>query len=445
MIPFLRKIIPERSALRLLYHKISAILAALAYRFPSHRLKIIAVTGTSGKSTTVELVHYLLQHSGKKAGALSTINFHFGKQVEPNTTLRTSLRPWTTQRLLRRMVREGLEYCVLEVSSHAIDQNRLWGVSVDMALLTNVRDQEHLDYHGTFAEYLRVKLQLFKSLNLHFRKSGTPKSAILNADDPHFEIFDTVAVDRKWTYSREKNADVRASDITLMAQKTAFTLHIPNHKLHLSVPLIGRHNLENLLAAMAVALFFRCSVERVKKSLVTFEGVPGRLEVVTQKEPFSVVVDFSYKPSALEAVLKTLRDIVKKRIIVVWGGAGGRSRKNRQASAEILHQGADEIVLTTDDPLAEDPKAIAAEIRKKIPRKEGDRFFEIEDRYEAIRYAIFIADPGDLVLIAGRGHETVQTIGDQIIPFDDRVVAREILRHLEQRTTNNEQRAENNE
>lgn len=434
MMHFLRKLIHERSTLRLLYHKVSAILAVGFYRLPSHQLKIIAVTGTSGKSTTVELIHYLLHNSGKKVGAISTINFHFGDTVEPNTTLRTSLRPWTTQRLLRRMVREGLEYCVIEVSSHALDQHRLWGVSIDMAVLTNIRENEHLDYHGTFAEYLRVKLKLFKSLNLSLRKSGVQKTAILNLDTPYFQVFDDVTVDRKWTYSWKKNSDVRALNIKLGSQKTEFTLRIPNHKFHVSVPLLGMHNLENLLAAMSVALFFRCSVPSVQKSLESFYGIPGRLEVVTEDHNISVVVDFSYKPSALEAVLKTLREIVKKRIIVVWGGAGGRSSENRQASAEILDQLADEVVLTTDDPLDEDPKDIASEIIEKIQRKEGEDFFEIEDRYEAIRYAIFIAKPGDLVLVAGRGHETVQTIGEQKIPFDDREVSREILRNLERRT-----------
>ena len=434
MLGFLRKIIPERSPLRLAYHKVSAVLAAVFYMFPSHKLKIIAVTGTSGKSTTVELIHYLLQYSGKKAGSLSTINFHFGDKTEPNTTLRTSLRPWTTQRLLRRMVREDLEYVVIEASSHAIDQNRLWGVSVDMAVLTNVSDNEHLDYHGNFAEYLRVKLKLFKSLNIFFRKAKVQKTAILNADDPQFQIFDEVPVDRKWTYSWKKSADVRALDIRLGSQKTEFNLRIPNHEFKVSVPLLGRHNLENLLAALSVSLFFGCSIPSVQKSLEQFKGIPGRLEVVTEDQPFSVVVDFSYKPSALEAVLKTLREIVKKRIIVIWGGAGGRSKENRQASAEILHRLADEFILTTDDPLNENPKTIAKEIRAKVPRKEGEYFFEIEDRYEAIRYGIFVAEPGDLVLVAGRGHEVVQTIGEQEIPFDDREVCREILRNLELRT-----------
>ncbi len=427
----LRKIIHPRSKTRLMYHKIAAILAALFFRFPSTQLKVIAVTGTSGKSTTVELIHHLLQSSGKRAGAISTINFHFGDRTEPNTSLRTTLRPWTIQKYLRKMVKEGIEFCVLEVSSHAIDQHRVWGVDVDAAVLTNVTDNEHLDYHGTFADYVRTKAKLFRGLNFSFRKSGIPKMAILNRDDAHYEIFEEIPADRKWSYSIEKHVDVKAENIQLSHEGTSFVLKIPNHHVEISTRLIGQHNLENLLAAISAALAFGVSIDDIQETLRKFSGVAGRLEVIPTIQDFSVVVDFSYKPSGLEAVLKTLKDFTPGKTITVWGGAGGRSTKNRQDSAQILDRLSDEIVLTTDDPYDEDPKKIATQIQKKIERAEGDRFFEIEDRYEAIRYAIFIAEPGDTVLVAGRGHEKMQTIGPQKIPFDDREVCREVLASME--------------
>ena len=164
MLNYLRKVIPERSPFRLLYHKVMAVSAAIFYGFPSSRLHVIAVTGTSGKSTTVELIHFLLQNSGRKCGAISTINFHIGEKTNPNTTLRTSLSPWKTQKMLRKMVGQKCKFCVIEVSSHAIDQNRTWGINIDTAVLTNIFDNEHLDYHDTFAEYVRTKSEIFRKL-----------------------------------------------------------------------------------------------------------------------------------------------------------------------------------------------------------------------------------------------------------------------------------------
>ena len=427
MLGLFRRLVPERSFVRLMYHKCWAVLAAVYFRFPSTRLKVIAVTGTSGKSTTVELIHYLLQSSGHSCGAISTINFRFGEEVLPNSTLRTSLRPWILQKMLRKMVSKKLEYCVIEVSSHALDQFRVWGVDIDVAVLTNVRDNEHLDYHGTFADYLKTKMTLFSKLNTTFRKPGMQKISVLNRDDPRFEMFWKIPVDRRLSFSVKKAADVRASDVQLSASGTTFSLHLPNHTVKVETPLIGEHNLENLLAAIAVAVRFGVSVGDLKRLLKDFSGVGGRLEVVEGDHDFSVLVDFSYKPAALEAVLTTLKDLSSGRIIVVWGGVGGRARKNYELCAAVLDKFADEIVLTTDDPYDTDPKKIAGIIRGVIAREEGDGFFEIEDRYEAIRYAVFTAEKGDIVLVAGRGHEKVQTIGDKKIPFEDKEVCGEIL------------------
>ncbi|MCF7917407.1 UDP-N-acetylmuramoyl-L-alanyl-D-glutamate--2,6-diaminopimelate ligase [Candidatus Gracilibacteria bacterium] len=427
MMDFFRRLIPERSPVRLWYHKISAILAAFAYRFPASRLRVIAVTGTSGKSTTTELIWYLLQKGGKKCGALSTIQFHFGDDIQENETLRTTLRPWKIQKYLRRMVREKCEYAVLEVSSHAIDQHRLWGVNVDVAVLTNITDNEHIDYHGTVADYVRTKLQLFKEVNLGERKPHIPKMFVLNRDDTRYDLFNDVMVDKKWTYSRHKSSDIQAQKVNYTSRGTQFFLRIPNDQSDISIPLIGEHNLENILAAITVAVSQGISIQSVQKSLKVHPGVPSRLELVEEGQKFSVIVDYTYKPSALKAVLSTLKKLCKGRLIIVWGGAGGRSISNWQESGQILHELADEIILTTDDPYMQDPRIIATLIRQKIPRREGNNFFEIEDRYEAIRYAILTAQEDDIVLIAGRGHEKIQTIGNKKIPFVDKEVCEEIL------------------
>lgn len=427
MISLLRKLIPERSPLRLWYHKISAVLAAIVYRFPAHRLRVIAVTGTSGKSTTVELIWYLLQSAGKKCGALSTIQFHFGDEIRENVSLRTTLRPWKVQKYLRQMVRKKCEYVVLEASSHAIDQNRLWGVNIDTAVLTNVSDNEHIDYHGTVAEYVRTKLQLFKSVNAFSRKPNIPKIFVLNQDDKRYDLFNDIMVDKKWTYSRFKSSDILSQNVNYTSKGTEFSLRVPNDQAQIKTPFIGEHNLENVLAAIATATAHGVSIKSITESLASHPGIPSRLEQVEGNQKFSVIIDYTYKPSALRAVLSTLKKLSQGKLIIVWGGAGGRSLENWQESGAILDELADEIILTTDDPYNEDPRRIAQLVREKIKRKEGDRFFEIEDRYEAIRYAILTAEDDDIVLIAGRGHEKIQTIGKKKIPFVDKEVCEEIL------------------
>ena len=432
MLSKLRELIPERSPLRLTYHRYSAMLAALMYGFPGNRLTVIGVTGTSGKSTTVELIHYLLQNSGVKTGSISGIQFNVGDKTIHNGTLRTSLRPWHTQKLLRQMVRAGCEFAIIEVSSHALDQNRLWGVAVDTAVLTNVYDLEHLDYHGSFAEYVRAKSKLFRMLNTSYRKPGIPKVSILNRDDDNYEVFQELPADKRWSYSLKKPSEVKAENLVLTAQGSEFLVRLPNHNLQIKTPIVGRHNISNLQAAVATVAANGVTVKKIEELLIDFPGIPGRLEPINEGQDFSVVVDFSYKPSGLKAVLETLHEMVSGKVICVWGGLGGRSLDEPYyaEAVKMIEQHADEFVLTTDDPLDDNPKEIANLIKANMTRKEGENYYEIEDRYEAIRYAVFIAEPGDCVVIAGRGHEKEQTIGTKKIPFDDRKVAREVLQFV---------------
>ena len=432
MLSKLRELIPERSPLRLTYHRYSAMLAALMYGFPGNRLTVIGVTGTSGKSTTVELIHYLLQNSGVKTGSISGIQFNIGDKVMHNGTLRTSLRPWHTQKLLRQMVRAGCEFAVIEVSSHALDQNRLWGVAIDTAVLTNVYDLEHLDYHGSFAEYVRAKSKLFKLLNTTYRKPGVPKVSILNRDDDNYDVFSELPADKRWSYSLKKTSEVKAENLVLNAQGSEFLVRLPNHNLQIKTPIVGRHNISNLQAAVATVAANGVTVKKIEELLKDFPGIPGRLEPINEGQDFSVVVDFSYKPSGLKAVLKTLHEMVPGKVICVWGGLGGRNLDEPYyaEAVKMIEQHADEFVLTTDDPLDDNPKEIAKLIKANMQRVEGENYYEIEDRYEAIRYAVFIAEPGDCVVIAGRGHEKEQTIGSKKIPFDDRKVAREVLQFV---------------
>lgn len=327
------------------------------------------------------------------------------------------------------MVRAGCEFAVVEVSSHALDQNRFWGVHFDTAVLTNIYDLEHQDYHGSFAEYVRAKARLFRMLNTTYRKPGIPKVSILNRDDENYDVFSEFPADKRWSYSLKKPSEVKAENLKLTAQGTEFLVRLPNHNLQIKTPIVGRHNIENLQAAVAAVAANGVTVEKIEELLLNFPGIPGRLEPVNEGQDFSVVVDFSYKPSGLKAVLKTLQEIVPGKVICVWGGLGGRNLDQEYygEAVKVIEQYADEFVLTTDDPLDDNPKEIARIIKNAMDRSEGEHFYEIEDRYEAIRYGVYTADTGDCVLIAGRGHEQVQTIGEKQIPFDDRVVAREVL------------------
>lgn len=433
MLNFLRKIIPARSPLRLGYHKFCAILATVWFRFPGHHLTVIAVTGTSGKSTTVELIGQILQKSGYSTGSLSSIGFRIGDKKYDNASLRTSLRPWQTQKWLRKMVQAECSFAVIEVSSHAIDQNRHWGIFTDTAVLTNVFDNEHLDYHQTFEDYLATKLKLFETLNLQYRKPKVPKQAILNADSEYLENFEDISCDRIWTYSYQNHSHYRAQDIELDQEGIAFTLKIPNQTSHIRVPILGLHNVQNVLAAIAAVSAQKIPLEKITHALEKFEGIPARLQKIEEGQKCTVLLDYTYKPSALKSVLKTLKDITKGRVIVVWGGAGGRSESNWIESAQVLHLYADEIVLTTDDPYDTDPRYIVSVVREHIPREENSRsFFEIADRYEAIRYALLTAQKDDTVLVAGRGHEKTQTIKTHKIPFEDEKICREILQKFYQ-------------
>jgi UDP-N-acetylmuramoyl-L-alanyl-D-glutamate--2,6-diaminopimelate ligase len=413
-----------------MYHKIQAILACIVFGFPGRRLGIIAVTGTSGKSTTVNLIHALIQSSGINCGAISTINFHIGEKEISNKSLRTTLRPWHTQKLLRKMIQAGCQYCVVEASSHAIDQHRLWGVPFDTVVLTNISGNEHLDYHGTFTDYLETKMKIFKNLNFSVRKPNIPKVMVLNRDDENFELFEEFPADLKRHFSQKKPSDVMAKNLELHNDHSSFHLDLPNANLDIETPIVGVYNIENLLAAIAVVSANGILLDQVEESLRNFSGIPGRLEPIREGQDFSVIVDFAYKPSALEAVLDTLKPMTDGKIITVFGGCYGRTDDNYQVCGKLLNEKSDIVILTTDDPEDTDPKYIARQVKTGLDRAEGDQFFEIEDRYEAIRYAIFTANPGDCVLIAGRGHEGIQTIGDQQIEFDDRVVARAILDQL---------------
>lgn len=426
MLNFLRKFMSDNNPLRLFYHRIKAAAATLVYWFPSKNLNVIGITGTNGKTTTVNLTTKILEEAGFKVGMASTINFQIGDNKWTNNTKQTTMSPFTLQKMLRQMVKEKCTHVVLEVSSHAITQSRVMGVNFDTAVFTNVTE-DHIEYHGSFQLYLQAKGSLFKRLNRSRRKVGIPKVSILNADEPNFDYFDQFVVDRKYTYSL-KNGTCYATDVVLSPEGSEFTVNIPNDSIKIEFGMPGDFNIMNALAATTVALANNVNLQAVKRGLETAHGVKGRLEVVDLGQPFSVIVDYAHSTDSLQKLLELYKKLTTGNLFVVFGATGGgRDKAKRPKMGAIADSLADYIFLTNDDPYEEDEGQIIDMIAEGIKRKEGEKLWKIPHRYEAIRLALTMAKEGDTVVIPGLGAQEVQVVGKEKIPWSDQSAVREIL------------------
>jgi UDP-N-acetylmuramoyl-L-alanyl-D-glutamate--2,6-diaminopimelate ligase len=426
MLNLVRKLLSDTNPLRLFYHQIKAVLAVLIYWFPSKNLNVIGITGTNGKTTTVNLAAKILEEAGFKVGMASTINFQIGDNKWVNNTKQTTMSPFTLQKMLRKMVKEKCTHCVLEVSSHAITQSRVMGVNFDTAVFTNVTE-DHIEYHGNFQMYLQAKGGLFKRLNRSKRKVGIPKISILNSDDPNYDFFDQFIVDRKYTYSLDKGT-CYASNIELSPEGSLFTLNIPNNSIQIDLKIPGEFNIHNALAAATIALANNIKLEAIKRGLEGSHGVKGRLEVVDLGQPFSVIVDYAHSTDSLQKLLELYKKLTAGKLFVVFGATGGgRDKAKRPKMGAIADEIADYIILTNDDPYEEDEWQIIEMIAEGIKRKEGESLWKIPHRYEAIKLALTMAKEGDTVVIPGLGAQEVQAIGKEMIPWSDQSAVREIL------------------
>ncbi len=422
---YLRERISPQNSLLLLYHRIMAMIAALWYRFPANRLKVIAVTGTKGKSTVVHLIARILKEAGHRVGVTSTIDFQIGDTVFPNTTKQSTQGPFMLQKLLREMVRARCEFAVIEATSHALVQSRLWGVNVDTAVLTNIA-KDHLEYHGGFENYLHAKGTLFENLGRSERKFGLQKTAILPSEDTHTSYFEAFQADRHISYGVGKGI-VHAGEIKLTADGSVFALKVPNGEIEVALPMPGEFNVRNALAAAAATLAFGIKLSVIQKGLQTETQIPGRLETIHVGQPFTVVVDYAHTEDSLEKLLSLFRSLTIKKLFVVFGATGGgRDKGKRPAMGKIAATYADYVVVTDDDPYTEDRMEIINQVSAGVGRKEGEGFWKIRDRREAMRLALSLAQEGDTVVIAGKGCESVQMVGERI-EWDDRKVARELL------------------
>lgn len=404
------------------------LMAARHYGFPSHSLRLIGVTGTNGKTTTTYLVKAILEAAGRKVGLIGTIRNLAGDEEIP--TERTTPESLDLQALLAYMRGVGCTHVVMEVSSHAIELKRVAGVEFDVGVFTNLT-QDHLDFHGTFEAYRAAKGKFFTSLGLT-AKAG-PRGAIINADDPSAGFFTRVATVPVGTYGRSGSARVRAEEVRLARTGLGYLLRAPEGEIELALRLSGEFNVYNSLAAAATGLAEGCSLDVVKKGLEGVSGVPGRFEVVDEGQPFTVVVDYAHTPDGLENLLQAAETVTEGRKILVFGCGGDRDRGKRPLMGEIAGRLADYTVVTSDNPRSEDPAAICAEVvagvAKTAPGPEAYRV--LVDRREAIEHAMAVARPGDVVLLAGKGHETYQVFSDRTSHFDDREVAREALARRE--------------
>lgn len=418
-----------------------AHLAAVLYDHPSRHLKVIGVTGTDGKTTTCHLIHGLLTAAGQRAGMVSTVGARSSRDSDSEIDTGfhvTTPEAQDLQRYLRRMVDEGAEYAVIEATSHGLDQRRLDAVDIDVAVLTNVT-HESLDYHGTFEAYRSAKTRLFHMLDVTQRKPDTPKTAVLNADDPSYETFARFPVDRRLTYGLAAEADVTARHIQASPRGLSFTAHTPAGSFPVRSPLLGRYNVYNLLAAIAVGVSQGLPIEAMADGLARVARVRGRMDLVDEGQAFTAMVDFAHTPAALESALLAARELTSGRVIVVFGAAGLRDAGKRPVMGEVAARLADIVVITAEDPRTEDLAAIMDTIAEGArragsqeivtPSDEADPgFLRVPDRGEAIRVAVEMARPGDSVMVCGKGHEASMCFGVTEYPWSDHLALRMALR-----------------
>lgn len=419
----IRSVLPKSLMKSLLpyWHKSRAIVAGTMYNNPSRNMKVIAITGTNGKTTTSAFVGSILKEAGYKYGVSSTAFFDINGKVTANDTNMTVTNPFQVQKVLHKMRKAGVEWVVLEVTSHAIDQNRIYGIPILAAVMTNLT-QDHLDYHGTMENYAAAKLKLFK---------GSPKVIVLNKDDEWFEFFNKAeASEHKLTFGSDQDADVRINKAVLGGGGSSFELIIDKSQTFKMVSkLIGKFNVYNATAAVAVTYGLHIDKKAIVEGVKNLESVPGRMEIIDEGQPYTVVVDYAHTPDALQNILDTVKSLTQKRVILVFGATGDRDKAKRPIMGEIAAKMADRIVLTDEEPYSEDPAQIRKEVLKGIEKAKGAaKTREVADRRDAIANAFSIAKAGDTVLITGMGHQTYMKLAGGKIHWDDREVSREEIK-----------------
>ncbi len=390
---------------------------------PSEQLKVIGITGTDGKSTVASLGWEVLRASGRfDPGLIGTVFTGIGPALEPNDTRATTPEALDLQELMAAMVAAGNDSVLIEATSHGLALERTRNCRFDIGVVTTVTS-EHLEFHGSVEAYRAAKALLIEEAPI----------AILNADDSSFAFFRDRAHDRVLTFGIETDADLRATSLEADAAGTRFNLVSPSWRGPVHVPMPGRFNVSNALAALAVAAALDLDIARAVQALGETHGVPGRMERIDAGQPFAVIVDYAHTEDSLRKVLGILRPVTAGRLIVVFGSAGERDPSKRAPMGAAVAELADLAIVTDEDPRLEDPRAINEQIAagaRAVGARDGESLWVIDDRREAIAHAFRLAGDGDVVLLAGKGHETSMFVGSEKLPWDDREVARDALAAL---------------
>ena len=390
------------------------------YDYPGKRLRMVGVTGTNGKTTTTNIIRLILRKAGHKVGLIGTINI----MIEDEETVSHNTTPDVVdlQKTLYAMVCAGCDYCVMEVSSHALALKRVAGIEYDCAVLTNIT-QDHLDFHKTMENYRDAKSLLFEHLT---DGNKTNKNAVFNMDDPSSAIIKARTKARAWTYGKGEENDIHPLRFTVAPKHMQLALATPVGEMDLELKITGEFNVYNVMSAVGAMLAEGISKETIVAVLDGFDGVPGRFQLVEAGQPYTVIVDYAHTPDGLENVLHTARSITRGKLWVVFGCGGDRDNKKRPIMGGLALELADKVVVTSDNPRTEDPERIIDEIFTALQNvPEGKEVFRLSDRREAINFALAHAAAEDVILIAGKGHENYQILKDRTIHFDDKEVVLE--------------------
>lgn len=438
MLDFLRKHISYDNPFRRGWHLLRGMIAATLYAFPAQKLFCIGITGTNGKTTTTHLIEHILRNAGKKVAMVSTVAFAVNGKQTPNHSKMTTLKPFQLQRFLRDCVKQGIEIAVIEASSQALHQYRLWGIPFRVAALINIT-HEHINYHGTMEKYKESKKMLFRGV----------QTAVLNTADQYFEDFMKLPAPQKITYGFERG-DLQAKDLQFSKFGTHFTMSFrakPRNplqeisplaslgrndigKVDVHLPLPGEYNVENALAATGATLACGIPLAQIAEALQTFEPVPGRMERIESPKGFEVIVDFGLTPDALQKLYTVIRRTAPARVIGIIGSCGTRDLEKRPHLGRIVAQHSDLTIITDEEAYTEDPKKIMDDVLQgalQTGKRKGIEVELIEDRYEAIEYAVAHAEPQDTIVVTGMGNFTTRTMNQGPIPWDERQVVREII------------------
>ena len=396
-----------------------ALLAAEFFGHPSRHMQVVGITGTNGKTTTSYLLSAIFEGAGTRCGLMGTVAYRIGDREVQAT--RTTPEAPEVQGLMRRMVDAGCGACVMEVSSHALALGRVEGIHFAAGVFTNLT-RDHLDFHADMEDYFSAKRHLFEML-----PNGAP--AVLNVDDPRGTAL-TDIVKRPVTYGVNRSADVSPGPVAYSLAGLSFDVRTPQGSVHVESRLVGRPNVYNILAATAAAAAMNVPLPAIERGLAELRGVPGRFEVASSPvDNITVIVDYAHTDDALRNLLETARPLATRRLVTVFGCGGDRDRSKRPLMGMVAARLSDVVVITSDNPRSEDPVRIIEEARRGAQPevRNGKELLTIVDRREAIVQAVRRAQPGDVVLIAGKGHEKYQEIGGRVLPFDDVAVAREAL------------------